>query len=116
MAQNSPTILIVDDEEPIRRLYSVSLSRVGWTCHSAATHDEALEALRSAPEITTILLDYDVGGNTPDQIVNKLQAIRPEVLIVGNSAQDRREEFAALEIERFLMKPWRISEFMQFFE
>ena len=110
IVKTMPSILVVDDEEVLRLSYSAYLSVVDWTCHTAVTYDEALRILQSTPDIGFVLLDYDVGGHTPDEIVDKLRGGRPDLQIVGNSGQDRRREFAALGISRFLAKPCEVSD------
>jgi PAS domain S-box-containing protein len=47
-----PTILIVDDEQPIRRTLQAILEKNGFTCHAAVDGEEGLAILRAG--------DYDV--------------------------------------------------------
>ena len=39
-----------------------------------------------------------------------MKAIRPDLELVGNSASERRAEFAAMGVGRFIFKPWRVGD------
>ena len=51
-------VLVVDDDEPYRRIVSLRLQRIGCTCHGAATCEAAIQLLRQNPAIAVAVLDY----------------------------------------------------------
>jgi two-component system cell cycle response regulator DivK len=59
VAQNQPTILLVEDDDDTRRVYSVMLRHAGFQVVEAATGTEAVQAaLEQAPDL--ILMDMNL--------------------------------------------------------
>ena len=56
MADKQDSILIVDDEEPIRRLLRDKLSGEGYRCYEAADAEQALKRLHNNT-IGLVMLD-----------------------------------------------------------
>ena len=99
-------VLVIDDDRADLRIAKLRLRVQGWVCHIADTHRQALARLETHPKIQVIILDYTMFGSPPaSSVVEKIKAFRPEVHIVGHSHQDRRKEFAAMGVQRFLRKP-----------
>ena len=63
MAENKGTILIVDDEAPIRLLLEKKLSADGYHCVAAKNIDTALNILQSEP-VDIVLLDIKLPGES----------------------------------------------------
>ena len=61
MNDSAQTILIVEDEEPIRTLLQRLLERAGYQAEQAASADRALQLLRSR-RFDLILLDLHMPG------------------------------------------------------
>lgn len=74
------SILIVDDEEPIRRLLSVYLSDA-YTCVTASSADEAA-ALLSAGFFNLVLTDITMPGASGLELCQLVQKICPETVVV----------------------------------
>jgi CheY-like chemotaxis protein len=104
---DDPSVLIIDDEGALRSFFSRDLQQVGCTCYTASSENEALNVLRNTSSITVILLDYSVSGAGLPDFVRKLRDLRPAIRIIGNSGEDRSEEFAIAGVTHFLSKPWR---------
>ena len=107
------TVLIVDDEWPLRELYSRQCEELGWVAYTAATQTEACDRLAATPAISVILLDYSVSECGLSEFVAKLRQLQAGVCIVGNSGECRNKEFAAVGVDGFLMKPWEVSRFVE---
>lgn len=103
-------VLVVDDDMDYRRIVALQLGGIGCRCHLAGTHDEALRLLSLHPEIDVAVLDYHMRGADPARLVEQVRAIRPDVTLVGHSSMERRAKFAALGVDRFLLKPWTPDE------
>lgn len=106
-------VLVIDHEAAIRHRLNRECEALGCVCHAAETHQTALRLFKRDPGIRFVCLDYDVRQGDVRLLVEDLEANRPEVTIVGTSQQDRREEFAAMGVERFLQKPWRIEDLIR---
>ena len=106
-------VLIVDDDEAYRRIVALRMGSVGCRCHAAGTHDEALRLLSGHPEIEAAVLDYHMRGADVASLVARIRSQRPDMTLVGHSSMERREKFAALGVDRFLLKPWTPDEFWE---
>ena len=103
-------LLVVDGGELLRRLIVSQFQLVGCICHAAESQEEALRLFERDPDVTVVIVDFDIGQGDASPLVERMSTLRPEVMIVGNSGQDRRREFAAWGVKHFLLKPWRISD------
>jgi CheY-like chemotaxis protein len=105
-------VLIVDDDEAYRRIVALRMGSVGCRCHVAGTYDEALRLLSGHPEIEAAVLDYHMRGADVASLVARIRSQRPDVTLVGHSSMERRKHFAALGVDRFLLKPWTPEQLM----
>jgi CheY-like chemotaxis protein len=101
-------VLVIDDEEPMRRMYRKSLGRAGFdvVVESAAT--AGLQRLRDDPSIRLVLLDLnmpemDGWAFREEQRADPLLREVPTVIITGASMPELvgRELHAA----EYLLKP-----------
>lgn len=104
-------VLVVDDNEPYRRIVALRLQGAGCVCYLADTHGDALRLLREHPDIKVAVIDYHMKENEDVAVlVEGIRGARPDVTLVGHSTMCRCEAFAALGVERFLLKPWTPEE------
>jgi CheY-like chemotaxis protein len=103
-------VLVVDDDEAYRRIVALRMQSVGCTCHVSGTHDEAVRLLSRHLDIEVAVLDYHMRGADVASLVRRIRNQRPDVTIVGHSSMERRKHFAALGVDRFLLKPWSPSD------
>src|SRR5437868_3193613 len=81
MADNKNiSILIVDDEEPIRRLLAMYLSN-DYTCVTAASADEAT-ILLSGSRFNLVITDITMPGTSGIELCQYVQKAFPETVIV----------------------------------
>ena len=100
-------VLLVDsDAGGVAEETSVA-GAAGWATRSK---DEAVRLLRSDPSIRVALIDYELGVTAT--LVWAARTLRPDVLIVGTSVDDRWEEFHDLGVDRFLVKPFEPRAFV----
>lgn len=117
MAQNSPKILIVDDEHINVEFFQVMLSRLGYQVCTAGDGDAALEQiLAEKPDL--VLLDNILPGRTGWDVTRMVKQ-EPEyesvsgTSIIMFSAMDEVEdkvEGFELGIEDYITKPFNFSE------
>ena len=104
--KRKPTILVVEDEEVIRRVVTRVLFESGYTVLEAGTGDEGLTILTNHPEIDLILTDVRMPGRW-DGISMAAQArrMRPELKIVFATAYP--DALVNSETATVLKKPYR---------
>ena len=78
-------ILIVDDEQNIRRLLRDRLSDEGYRCHEAADADEALHEL-AGNAISLVLLDINMPGRSGVELLPEIRASHPDTAVVMATA------------------------------
>jgi len=78
-------LLIVDDEEPIRRIVSLILRSGGFDARVAGSGEEALELLRDknvASKVAVVLLDVSMPGMTGPELREHLRDIIPRARFI----------------------------------
>ena len=107
-------VLLVDDEEPVRRFVSAALQRAGFEVESYADGSSAVRQFAAAPEEYTLaLLDLSMPIRTGIEVIGDLRAIRPDLpvlLMSGDHARYGGTPDGAPKIAR-LAKPFLIVEF-----
>ena len=109
--QAKSTVLVVDDDEDMRHVYSAGLGRVGYRVITAATGTDGLRAARDEhPDV--IVLDLSIAGADGWEVVRCLKASQktgdiPVLLVTGysNLANRARAEGCA----GYLTKPIRLD-------
>ena len=81
MSPEGERILIVDDEEPIRRLLHQKLSGEGYRCEEAGSADEALDKLRSNT-VELAILDIKMPGKSGTELLPEIEASYPDIAVV----------------------------------
>lgn len=78
-------ILIVDDEELIRRSLRKKLTREGYCCEEADSAERALEKLRSEPT-ELVILDIKMPGKSGSELLPEIRASYPETAVIMATA------------------------------
>jgi len=78
-------ILIVDDEEHIRRLYSEVLSRDGHQVETASNGKEALAYVQNNP-VDVVVLDIEMEGESGLETLKELKAANSDIPVILNTA------------------------------
>ncbi len=103
-------LLVVDDDEHVRRVYESHFSRAGFEVQCAATLQEAAERLASYAfdaVIADISLTPEVGseGLAIAAYLRNLRHDPPVVVLTAYGAPDRAPAAARLGVDAFLHKP-----------
>ena len=113
MSENKLRVLVVDDEQPIRRFLRVTLTSQGYTVFEAATGQEALAgAISYKPDIVILDLGLpDIDGVDVTRLLRQQAQIPVIVLSVRGSESDK---VAALDAgaDDYLTKPFGTGELM----
>jgi len=107
------SVLVVDDEAPLRQLLETSLSRKGYTVTTAADGLEAIDLLgRMVKKFDVILLDLNMPGATGVEVLKVLKATQPAakvLVLTGHLSPEARAEFEQLGQHNFVRKPYTLD-------
>jgi PAS domain S-box-containing protein len=110
--RRSSTILVVDDEEMLRKLACITLRRNGYEVLEAKDGKEALQVLAdSASRPALVLLDLAMPVMGGDELVPILKERYPGLKVVVSSGypeEDARSGFPPEAVVGFLQKPYTV--------
>ena len=112
MSNDTPTLLVVDDEARILSALRRSLRREGWRILTASTPDEALRMLDEEP-IDAVLSDHKMPGMSGLEVLEVAARRRPNaarILISGWPDEIPAERISALGVRALVPKPWDDAE------
>jgi two-component system KDP operon response regulator KdpE len=112
MTENLPRILVVDDERPIRRFLSASLSG-NYTIIEAANGQEALRAVTSErPDL--VILDLGLPDLDGVEVTRRLREWTQIPIIVVSVREQESDKIAALDAgaDDYLTKPFGAGELL----
>ena len=105
-------ILIVDDEEFLRRLVARQLDLSGYECALAASGEEAWEMLQRV-EYQLAVLDIKMPGMSGLELLEKVRQVRPDTaVIMVTGVDDRPTAIHALQLGAYgyIIKPFEANE------
>jgi len=106
-----PLILIVDDEEPIRRFLEANLRSRGFSCEQVSTADGALTLVASLhPDL--LLVDLGLPDRDGKDLVADIRRFSPVPIVVLSARNQEKEKVAALDAgaDDYLTKPFGLDE------
>jgi two-component system, OmpR family, response regulator MprA len=110
----SPSVLVVDDDGPIRRMLERTLTADGYAVTSAADGGAALAAIeQSAPEV--LVLDVAMPGLDGLAVCRRLRAkglAFPVLLLTARDAVDDRVAGLDAGADDYLIKPFAAEELL----
>jgi PAS domain S-box-containing protein len=108
------SLLVVDDEGPLRMLLAAAFSRKGYRVTSAATGLEAIDLIGDMQrQLDAVLLDLNMPGSNGVQVLKVIRACRPNIpvlVISGHISPEVRTEFQQLNQRDFVQKPYRLDD------
>jgi two-component system, OmpR family, KDP operon response regulator KdpE len=113
MIDNGQRVLVVDDENSIRRYLRAALSAQGFTVHEAASGEEAINAvLRDRPDI--IILDLGLPDFDGVEVTRRLREWSQTPIIILSVREAENDKIAALDAgaDDYLTKPFGTGELM----
>jgi len=108
-------ILLVDDEELVRRSLAVNLKREGFELSSAASAEEALAILKEEP-YDLLLTDYLMEGMTGIELLKLAKELNPQMKVIvfsGYEDKDSSDEIIRLGANGFICKPVDFEELLE---
>ncbi len=112
MAEASPTILLVDDEDAVRTVLAFPLERDGFTVVQAADGEEALRQFE-AHSIDLVVLDIMLPRLDGLEVCKRLRATSTVPIIMLTARDDELDKVIGLELgaDDYITKPFSIREF-----
>jgi CheY-like chemotaxis protein len=102
------TIVVVDDDESVRRLVQRILRREGYDVLSAANGAEALVVCEQNPNIAALITDVDMPGMNGRELAQRVLALYPNIRIIymsGHHDDEQLHEMVAAHAVVYLEKP-----------
>jgi putative nucleotidyltransferase with HDIG domain len=112
MAEELAGILIVDDEESVRRLLNRRLTDEGYQCHEASNARQALDALRRK-NIGLVMLDIKMSGKSGVELLPEIKSGYPDISVIMITATaDMRTAIQCLKqgAYDYITKPFELDE------
>ena len=101
-------ILIVDDDELVRRSLERALKSIGYRIHTASSGQQALQLLEKY-EFAAVISDHLMPEMTGLELMREVKRRFPpcvKIIITGFMPERVAEALAVGEIDRFMTKPW----------
>jgi two-component system, cell cycle sensor histidine kinase and response regulator CckA len=111
------TILVVDDEVPLRQAVAFILGQRGYTVLEASDGLQAIEVMKAqGGEIKVVLLDVMMPRMDGVATLKALRELRPGVRVIATSGVNhdtRVEALRRMGVQDFLLKPYRNQELLE---
>jgi PAS domain S-box-containing protein len=111
---NGERVLFLDDEEPLVRLASRMLDRLGYRVDAYTRASEALEAFRSQPgRFDLVLTDLSMPGASGIDFARSVLELRPDIPVIlttGYIDPDDLERVQRIGVREVILKPTTIEE------
>jgi two-component system, cell cycle sensor histidine kinase and response regulator CckA len=112
--QMSGTVLVVEDEDLLRRIVSNVFRGNGLAVIEAANGESAVELFRAnLSRIDVVLLDMTLPAMSGHEVLQQIRRLRPDIKVVLTTAFD--EDFGLMNAAadrpwRFIRKPYKLAE------
>ncbi|MFL6067294.1 MAG: response regulator [Gaiellaceae bacterium] len=112
MTEPSPTILLVDDEDSVRKLLAFPLERDGYDVVQAADGEEALRQFADRA-VDLVVLDIMLPRLDGLEVCKRLRATSTVPIIMLTARDDELDKVIGLELgaDDYITKPFSIREF-----
>ncbi len=111
--QGTGTILLVDDEEIVRRIGVAALEQLGFRVIEAHNGVEAIDLFRErGNEVDLVILDLTMPLMTGEETLRRLRAIDPNVTVIlssGFNESEATQHFEGEGLAGFLQKPYTLT-------
>ena len=112
MTDSKGTVLVIDDEEPVRQVASEILGYLGYSVVMAASGEDGVKRVREGMRPDVVLLDVIMPGMNGFQTLRKLREIEPDLPILictGYSDRKAAESLVTEGADGFVNKPYDIE-------
>ena len=109
-------VLVVDDEDPVRRFVERVLREAGYTTAVAADGAEAIQVAATLDPFDLVVTDVMMPRMSGDELARRLRASRPSLKVLyftGFSDRLFKDKGTLWEDEAFLDKPCSVNGLLQ---
>jgi CheY-like chemotaxis protein len=103
-------VLIVDEQAAVRNTVANALERYGYTVFMASDGKAGVEMFEAHPgEIVLVLLDLSAPPTGGEEVLERIQSIRPEIPVLLSSGFNEAEatrRFEGRKLAGFIQKPY----------
>jgi putative two-component system response regulator len=106
------TLLIVDDEDMIRKVLHLKLSREGYVCEEASDGERAVHILETVP-IALVVLDIKMPGKSGTELLPEIKLGYPDTgVIMATAVNDIEVAIQCLKegADDYICKPFNLEE------
>jgi PAS domain S-box-containing protein len=111
------TVLIVDDEEILRRVGKRMLEKFGFEVETAEDGEQALELFQRSPDrFVCVILDMTMPRMDGEETHRRLKRIRNDIPVILSSGYNEQEvvnRFVGQGLAGFIQKPYQAAELME---
>ena len=112
MPDQQETLLVVDDEDIIRRLLRLKLSNEGYQCEEADGAEQTMNALATSP-IALVILDIKMPGKSGIELLPEIKSGFPDTaVIMATAVTDVNVAIQCLKqgADDYICKPFNLDE------
>lgn len=113
MTVNAATVLVIEDEQPIRRFLRPAVEAAGWRLVEAGTAAAGiLEATQSRPDV--IVLDLGLPDQPGTEVIKRVREWSRVPIVVLSAQGQEQTKVAALDAgaDDYVQKPFSVTELM----
>ena len=107
-------ILLVEDEDDVRKIIARTLERLGFKVIAVSDGQAGVEAFsQHANEVALVLLDLSMPVMSGEEVFQKLLKIRTNVQVIlcsGYTEKKSTKRFEGLGLSGFLQKPFQLGD------
>lgn len=110
---DAPTLIVVEDDPTLRRLWHLQLELLGYQVRSFATAEEALMNLSAVPRAGGLVTDFNLPGLDGLALVRRVRERRPALpalIITGTPDNSVTAEIQQEPNIELLHKPARLED------
>jgi CheY-like chemotaxis protein len=111
------TVLVVEDEVPLRQAVVKMLRKTGFEVFEAANGYSAIDLLRACGnKIDVILLDMTIPGASSHEVIAEAANAKPNIDVILTSAYSQEAIASAMiqpQIRAFIRKPFQLGELLK---
>jgi len=114
MSDQSPIVLVVDDDVLLQKLTVTALNHVGHAAVGCTDIRRATEIVNTTPSLRVVLSDICLESGTGPELVRQVRAARPELKVVFMTGGYSNVSFR--RTDPVLHKPFTIQHLQQIIE
>jgi CheY-like chemotaxis protein len=104
------TILLVDDDDPVREVSAGLLTELGYRVIEAGSGGAALEILSQRPDIDLLLVDFAMPGMNGAAVAEQARSKRPDLPVLFVTGYADFSQLAPVGEDMVIPKPFRGDE------